>query len=609
MKKIITNPLFKKSVVATLLCGAFSVNAADNRYIIQLKSDSDGKDIPYSIMSESQRELKARTNALKIENFGGIVKRSLVRSNSVAAELSTEQLVALKRSGIAALIEEDPRRYLIEPVETNAITIYAEDIPYGINMVQALDVSDANSGNRKVCITDTGYDGNHEDLRAYTGSNINGDDNNGAGSDTGDWFEDGHGHGTHVAGTISAHGNNGVGVVGVNRSNQIGLHIVKVFNNSGRWGYGSDLIAAINQCVDAGANIISMSLGGGASSNAERNAFEDAFDAGVLSIAAAGNDGSSSGNDAFSYPASYDVVMSVAAINSSKNVASWSQKNSQVEIAAPGVAVESTLPNNAYDAWSGTSMATPHVAGVAALVWSNFTECSATEIRNAMNSTAEDLGASGRDESYGFGLIQASDMYDQLASVGCGGNIPPNSAFTESCTELSCDFDASTSNDSDGVVVSYEWDFGDGNMSSGETTSHVYGDEGSYTVTLTVTDDQGDSDSESKVVNVSLDGGGTGGSFEENGLSAWWWGWNRSTIEIPSGMSSLTISTNGGFGSADLYLRHDSAPSTSNYDCRSNNSGNSEICTISSPQPGTWHIGVKAGGFYFTGLTLTGEWN
>ena len=149
-------------------------------------------------------------------------------------------------------------------------------------MVQALDVSDANSGNRKVCITDTGYDGNHEDLRPYTGSNIDGDDNNGAGSDTGDWFEDGHGHGTHVAGTISAHGGNGVGVIGVNRSNQIGLHIVKVFNNSGRWGYGSDLVAAINQCVDAGANVISMSLGGGASSNAERNAFENAYDAGVL---------------------------------------------------------------------------------------------------------------------------------------------------------------------------------------------------------------------------------------------------------------------------------------------------------------------------------------
>ncbi|MCW8999493.1 MAG: PPC domain-containing protein [Kangiellaceae bacterium] len=109
---------------------------------------------------------------------------------------------------------------------------------------------------------------------------------------------------------------------------------------------------------------------------------------------------------------------------------------------------------------------------------------------------------------------------------------------------------------------------------------------------------------------MNVSSGSTGGdSFEDTGLSAWWWGWHRKTIEIPAAMSSLTVSTEGGSGSADLYLRHGSAPSTSSYDCRSNSSGNSETCTISNPQAGTWHIGVKARGFYFSGVTLSGEWN
>ncbi|MCO7223021.1 S8 family serine peptidase [Pleionea sp. CnH1-48] len=599
--------IFKKTIIASIVIGACSVNAADNRYIIKLKPGVN--DLPYSSMNVSQREVQANNNIQQIQQFGGIVKKSLVRSNSVAAVLTDKQLANLKKSGVADLIEEDPRRYLIEPAASNSPQPYAESTPYGITMVQALDVSDANVANRKVCITDTGYAGNHEDLRAYTGSNISGDDNNGSGSDTGNWYEDGHGHGTHVAGTISAHGNNGVGVVGVNRSNQLGLHIVKVFNDSGRWAYGSDLVAAINQCVDAGADVISMSLGGSASSNAERNAFEDAYAQGVLSIAASGNDGSSSGNDRFSYPASYDVVMSVGAIDSRKRVASWSQKNSQVEISAPGVDVNSTLPNNRYGNFSGTSMATPHVSGVAALVWSHFTQCSAVEIRNALNATAEDLGSAGRDQAYGHGLVQAKDAYDYLTSAGCGGtgNIPPRAAFAEACTDLSCEFDASASSDPDGSIASYEWDFGDGNRGSGMSPKHDYAADGTYTVTLTVTDDEGSEDSESRTINVAT-GGGSGDSFEDTGVSAFFFGWSRKTIEIPAGMSELTVSISGGFGEADLYLNAGSAPSTSNYECRPYLTGNAETCVINNPQPGTWHIGVKARGWFFGGVTLAGEW-
>ncbi len=597
----------KKTLIASMVLGACAVNAAENRYIITLKDGADGIYAPSSQLSPAERQVRAQFNAQQIQAMGGLVKRSLVHSNAVAAVLSPSELAQLQQSDLVASVEADPIRYIIEPVTKNSLVPLAESTPYGINMVQALEVSDANVSNRKVCIMDTGYDGDHEDLRHYTGAGISGDDNNGAGSDTGNWYEDGHGHGTHVAGTISALGDNGLGVIGVNRNDQVGLHIVKVFNNSGNWGYGSDLIAAVNQCVDAGANVISMSLGGGMSSNAERNAFENAYGQGVLSIAAAGNDGSSSGNDAYSYPASYDVVMSVAAIDSSKRVSSWSQKNAQVEIAAPGVDVRSTVLNDGYANYSGTSMATPHVSGVAALVWSHFNECGAAQVRNALNMSAEDLGSAGRDESYGHGLVLAKAAYDYLSANGCGdpGNLAPIAEFSASCNDTSCDFDASASRDNDGEIISYQWDFGDGNTGSGIAASHTYAEPGQYTVTLTVMDDLEASDSATQVVNAGVN---PGDSFEDNDVSAWFWGWSRKTIEIPEGMAALEVMIDGGFGEADLYLRHGSQPTGSAYDCRPYQTGNSEVCTIQNPQPGTWHIGVKARGFYFGGVTLRGQW-
>lgn len=291
------------------------------------------------------------------------------------------------------------------------VYLQAEQTPYGIDKVKALQVPDTNVSNRKVCIIDTGYDINHPDLT----SNPNVVTGYEGEFSAGDWDYDGHGHGTHVAGTIAAIGGNNKGVVGVNRNGEVKLHIVKVFNDSGNWAWGSSLVAAVEACVDAGSNIVSMSLGGGGFSQLEANAYKRIFtDDDVLLVAAAGNDG----NTAFSYPASYDHVMSVAATDSNNVVAGFSQKNSQVDIAAPGVAVLSTLPSHVassgYSAWSGTSMATPHVSGVAALVWSLDTTKSAAEIRGILEQSAQDLGAPGRDDSYGHGLVRADRARDMM---------------------------------------------------------------------------------------------------------------------------------------------------------------------------------------------------
>lgn len=139
---------------------------------------------------------------------------------------------------------------------------------------------------------------------------------------------------------------NDEGVIGTTPG--VSLHIVRVFGDTGRWAYSSTLADAANRCVAAGSNIISMSLGGGGPSTTEENALS--VD-GVLSIAAAGNDG----NTACSYPASYPSVVSVAAVDATGKRASFSQVNSQVELAAPGVGVLSTVSGQSYAEYSGTS--------------------------------------------------------------------------------------------------------------------------------------------------------------------------------------------------------------------------------------------------------------
>ncbi len=271
--------------------------------------------------------------------------------------------------------------------------------------------------NVKVCVIDTGIDTNHPDLYLnYVGGYdfVNGDNDP----------SDDNGHGTHVAGTIAAMAN-GFGVIGVAPQTKILAYKILGANGSGSF---SDAIAAVERCGTDGGMITSNSYGSSQDPGSlVKAAFDKAAADGILHVAAAGNATSIFTCNAVSYPARYESVIAVGATDSGDKVASFSCRGPEVELAAPGVSIQSTYPNDTYATLSGTSMATPHVSGLAALVFrcglvdlNSDGVVNSADVRLRMQQTALDLGAAGRDTSYGFGRIQAD-----LAATNCGVAPPP----------------------------------------------------------------------------------------------------------------------------------------------------------------------------------------
>ena len=243
----------------------------------------------------------------------------------------------------------------------------------------------------KVGIIDTGIDRTHPDLPSIAGGRdfVNSDNDP----------SDDNGHGTHVAGTIAAQ-KNGNGVVGV--APGVKLYAYKVLNASGS-GYWSDLILALNQAVADGMQVVNMSMGGSSAPTALKTACDNAYAAGVLLVAAAGNGGG------VIYPAKYASVIAVSATDKSDKRAFFSSSGAEVELAAPGVNIKSTYLGGGYATLSGTSMATPHVTGTAALVFASGRATTAGGVRTILQRTADDFGAAGRDKFYGYGLVDAQE--------------------------------------------------------------------------------------------------------------------------------------------------------------------------------------------------------
>lgn len=722
------------------------------RFIVKYKQSANNQAVMSDVASLSNMASPTaftRLTAVKIKlnNLGATVKAEFPNMNMISAELSSADAMNLAFDDNVEYVEEDlPRRFM------------AQSVPYGIGMVQADLVDDsiasANAGGKKICIIDSGLNLPHEDMGAQGGT-VNGTNDSG----TGNWFDHGGPHGTHVAGTIAAL-NNGIGVRGVIGTDP-NLHIVKVFNEAG-WGYSSSLASAINTCASNGADVINMSLGGTGSSTSESNAIQAAYDDGVLLIAAAGNDGvASSTTDVESFPASYDSVMSVAAIDSNKALADFSQKNSQVEISGPGVDVYSTYPeglgsvvevsvagsgysanamenqgnatadlynfgtgeaidsgasgnvcliargsisfhdkvkacqdsggvgailyNNVagsfggtlgtsnatnipsvtvsdtdgaamlnnlgtsatinigagnYGKMSGTSMASPHVAGVAALVWSHHPTCTNVDIRNVLNATAQDLGATGRDVKFGYGLAQTKDAIDYITANGCdgsgsgGGGTTPDDTVLENGV-VKTGLAATTGN---ALVFTMEVPVGATDINfattggSGDADLYVkFGAEptdsvydcrpyksgnvescastqagGTYYVKVKAYSDFTGVNLTASYTEPSSGGGG--GAVQPidstvNDISVARRNWTRYTLDLAAGYGDLTVTLSGGSGDADLYVTEGKQSTSSTYDCRPYKNGNNETCNFTAPAQGTWYVDIY-GYLAASGVTL-----
>ena len=268
------------------------------------------------------------------------------------------------------------------------------------------------AGGVKIGIVDTGIDQAHPDLSGQTVACarsqgllpiLSGSIQVGQCADDND-------HGTHVAGTVAAKANNGVGVAGV--AFNADLVICKALGGPLGTGSTADVANCINWVASQGARVISMSLGGGASTTLQQavaNAWNNGN--GAVVVAAAGNDGDATLN----YPAAYAEVISVAATDNRDARASFSNANAHVEVAAPGVDVLSTVRGGGYATHSGTSMATPHVSAVAGVLRQLFPSDSAAAIRSRLDAGVNDLGPAGRDTSFGFGRVNLC----KAAGGGC----------------------------------------------------------------------------------------------------------------------------------------------------------------------------------------------
>jgi subtilisin family serine protease len=276
------------------------------------------------------------------------------------------------------------------------ITPEEKEIPWGVKRVNAAGAWTAAAGaGVRVAVIDTGMDYKHPDLAANYGGGYNA-------VSTSTLPMDDHGHGTHVSGTIGAV-RDAKGVVGV--APKVTLYAVKVLDAGGSGTY-SNIVDGIQWSVDNKMQVINMSLGGGSGTDSLKKVMEIADQAGVTIVCAAGND-----SGPVNFPAKYPQAIAVSASDSADRIASFSSRGPEIAFIAPGVNIYSSYKGGAYKTMSGTSMASPHVAGLAALA-AAFGADTPAKVRAALQNASTRLGLKPGEE--GAGMINAAKLISSM---------------------------------------------------------------------------------------------------------------------------------------------------------------------------------------------------
>lgn len=583
-------------------------NPIEGRYIVVLKDDvarlanETGRDNLPEVAQMAQS--MARSHGARVERSFTHALRGFV------VQADDRSLVRLLSDDRVAFIEEDGVVSISQTTQPNAT--------WGLDRIDQRDrplngtyVYDTTASNVYTYIIDTGVRPTHNDfggrvLSGYTSIN------DGRGSN------DCNGHGTHVAGTVAG------STWGVAKAARIvPVRVLGCQGSGSNAGViaGMDWVAA-NHIKPAVAN---MSLGGGAST-ASDNAVTNMRNAGVTVVVAAGNENQNACNVS---PARSGNAITVASTTSNDSRSNFSNWGSCVDIFAPGSSI--TAPwhtsNSATNTISGTSMAAPHVAGVAALFLANNPGATPAQVENAINNNASTGKVSGLNGSpnrlvysrFGGGGgtdpdPETGELENGVAETGLSGGQGSELRFTldvpAGAEDLvfqisggSGDADLYVRRGAEPTTATYDCrPYLNGNNESCSFASpqagtwHVMvrGYTSFSNVTLVGSFEVPSSNSELE------NGQAVTGLSGQTGSEVFF------TLEVPSGASDLVFQMSGGSGDADLYVRRGSAPTTASYDCRPYLNGNNETCSFASPQGGTWHVMIRGYSAY-SNVTLVGS--
>lgn len=404
-------PLKLIRIGLTVLLGLMLIWTNLSLITAQSSMSEEPEFVPGEILVKFKPTMTTRTARRALNTIGLPILEQLPRSQLWRVQVTPGQeaqtMARLRQHSNVALVSYNS--YVQASLEPNDA---GRNQQWALDVMQTITAWDIFTGGDSIIIAviDSGIDLTHEDLAPKIISGYNFIDPNLP-------FHDDYSHGTHVAGIAAAMTHNDLGVAGVSWGAKI--MPLKILNQSGK-GSIANLVKAIYYAVDEGAQIINLSLGSKwtkwpckENMAVVEKAFQQANDAGVLLVAAAGNDG----REGVNCPAAFEQAIAVGATRQSDNRSGFSNYGERLDVVAPGQSIYSTNPNNSYGYKNGTSMATPQVAGLAALIWSFSPDLSHREVRQIIETSADDLGIVGWDKYHGFGRVNAFQALKSVNSL------------------------------------------------------------------------------------------------------------------------------------------------------------------------------------------------